>query len=422
MAKVQPIVTSPKPNPDHVYKYKPGVWQAEDGKSFIGPLFAQHFGLVKACDGNLLPKVEVKIKIVLLRDLDIQNSTIYADFFVMLDWNDPSLQDTPDPVDFSMHFYPAYTIQNAGDDMQLQPGSTPRRKSFAKKPQWVTLTQRWKGTLRCGFDISLYPFDFQNVDIKLKSRTISNGNPWVNGDVKGLAGEISFANPLTHRPEGHKFEAGGDQLDEYDLNYIYGDPTAKDCYTFQINLTRDPTNILWNLVLACSCVLFISLVSFGFDANDLGNRSNIALTMLLTLVALKFVLNDRLPKVPLLNLLDKYVVLATSVTTVQPLFFMVQKLRSDMGYISSVVPFDDLAERIAFLVFLGIFFIVHIYFGYHYINWKKRVTEINDPNFKRRVFKTSLFSNTKDEIYVYPEGQARLDAEKAAKKTKAETK
>eukprot|EP00906_Rhabdomonas_costata_P037927 RCo053523 len=66
---------------------------------------------------------------------------------------------------------------------------------------------------------------------------------------------------------------------------------------------------LMNIVLPSSCFVLLSMISFVCSMDNLSDRMSVVLTMLLTLVAFKFIVNDSLPKIAYFTMLDKYLLL-----------------------------------------------------------------------------------------------------------------
>ena len=78
-------------------------------------------------------------------------------------------------------------------------------------------------------------------------------------------------------------------------------------YKLQIIIRRDASSIMWNQALSLFIIDVLSLVAYGIDPLDLADRSSIVFTMLLTGMAFKFVLSDKLPSVPYLTTFDRFV-------------------------------------------------------------------------------------------------------------------
>jgi len=99
-------------------------------------------------------------------------------------------------------------------------------------------------------------------------------------------------------------------LAEWDIGKIDGAPDGKDqsMYRFQICVLRDSQSAFWNLVLSLASIIVLSFTAFGLHIEQLADREQIVMTMLLATMTFKFVLSDHLPSVPYLTVMDRYVV------------------------------------------------------------------------------------------------------------------
>lgn len=80
--------------------------------------------------------------------------------------------------------------------------------------------------------------------------------------------------------------------------------------TCEMQLTRDPTYYLWNIVLVLFVLILAAFSVVGIPFDELANRMGITMTLLLTIVAFKFVIATYVPPTPYLTLLDKYILAA----------------------------------------------------------------------------------------------------------------
>ncbi|KAK3264853.1 hypothetical protein CYMTET_26432 [Cymbomonas tetramitiformis] len=79
-----------------------------------------------------------------------------------------------------------------------------------------------------------------------------------------------------------------------------------DAVCAESRVKRDAQSIAWNfgfIFLIIECLLF---VAFGSPTGDIGTRTSVTLSLLLSAVAFKFVVKEDLPEVPYLTIMDKY--------------------------------------------------------------------------------------------------------------------
>ena len=62
-----------------------------------------------------------------------------------------------------------------------------------------------------------------------------------------------------------------------------------------------------NIVFIMACISFLGLTSFALTEEDLGDRLNLLITLILTAVAFGVIVTASLPNVPYLTYLDKYI-------------------------------------------------------------------------------------------------------------------
>jgi len=123
--------------------------------------------------------------------------------------------------------------------------------------------------------------------------------------------------------KGHTVAPDADWLADWDLIALVSggkeihNNGITDCYTVQLIIKRDSKSIMWNQSLALASIDMLALMSYGIPPLDLADRASIVFTMLLTVMAFKFVLAETLPSVPYLTLFDKFMVSRYLVFAVQ---------------------------------------------------------------------------------------------------------
>ena len=60
-------------------------------------------------------------------------------------------------------------------------------------------------------------------------------------------------------------------------------------------IQRDAKSIMWNYATSLATIDVLALLSYGIAPIDLADRASIVFTMVLTVMAFKFVLADKLP-------------------------------------------------------------------------------------------------------------------------------
>lgn len=84
-----------------------------------------------------------------------------------------------------------------------------------------------------------------------------------------------------------------------------------------------------NVVCMMFALSILSLSSFAVDINDNGSRISINVTLILTVVAFKFVLAGTLPKVPYNTLIDYYILFCSGFLAAMNFFLILQSFFKD---------------------------------------------------------------------------------------------
>lgn len=86
-------------------------------------------------------------------------------------------------------------------------------------------------------------------------------------------------------------------LPVWKLHTVQMEKNDERTYTVEAHLERDPLYYLYNVVLVLALITVTNVVVCNMDADDLGGRMGVTITLLLTAVAFKFVLNAMIPQV-----------------------------------------------------------------------------------------------------------------------------
>ena len=156
-----------------------------------------------------------------------------------------------------------------------------------------------------------FPFDVQSLIISLESKVDGYDNlvyipdnltPPINAvehkSIDILNGDQFFIKNLSARPSKYTYETN------------FGDPNIEgyDSYSrmdFIIEVDRDPKGMMQKIVLPLLVVLILSYLVFFIPDYEIGTASALTVTALLAAIAFQWTLNDDLPKVSYLTMVDK---------------------------------------------------------------------------------------------------------------------
>ena len=298
---------------------------------------------------KFLPRdIEVTIKVNSITNVEVKNYTYTIDFVMMLDWTDSTLGDRYEgdggpSIDFSDHFMPCVEIMNVSTDtfeenpMRIGGTQVPRLKGSQNR---VTLTQKYRARLRTRMDLRRFPFDNQLLLIKLNIKSLMCGVDRVFVDLSQprkfrkhhvldhnwdwLTSWSMSRNEVIENLEDENI-LKQDRVDQNFTvfvmqNYNFNPQIVRDIYgsvqdMFFTNLAahmvlkRDAVGTLWNICFPYLCIELAALTAYTADFQDLEVRFGTNATMLLSLLAFKWMLMEVLPGVSYLTVMDEFVVL-----------------------------------------------------------------------------------------------------------------
>jgi hypothetical protein len=76
---------------------------------------------------------------------------------------------------------------------------------------------------------------------------------------------------------------------------------------FTLQFSRLTQHYFWNIITPTLIMVTLSFMSFTVPVNEVADRASITLTLLLSIIAYKFIIKDELPKVNFMTLIDKYI-------------------------------------------------------------------------------------------------------------------
>ncbi len=156
-----------------------------------------------------------------------------------------------------------------------------------------------------------FPYDVQSLVIAMENK-VANA-----ADLVYVPDELSLPiNAVEHRNiemlNGNQFtiRALEARAATYTYETNFGDPTVEgfEPYSrmeFVIRIDRDPAGLMQKVALPLFVVLFLAYLVFFIPDFEIGTASALTVTALLAAIAFQWTLNDALPKVSYLTLVDK---------------------------------------------------------------------------------------------------------------------
>lgn len=154
----------------------------------------------------------------------------------------------------------------------------------------IMWTRDYEYIMKEVFELHYFPFDFQDLSVELSI-----------GDEKKYDLRISNVRFIKASLEQTEWTV-------LEPNVKWND--GKDS-SLKIRVGRKSGYYIQNVVLLMASLSVLGIMVFFTDISDIGSRTSISLTLLLTLVAFKFVLASQLPVISYNTLLDYYVMFTT---------------------------------------------------------------------------------------------------------------
>ena len=152
------------------------------------------------------------------------------------------------------------------------------------------------------YELHRFPFDRQNFQLEFECL---NGSvaPWscpvVPDDFKDELKDVVSSNFV-----------GVCESESWELNRVIMTQPNPDSCRFKIGMTRLSPFYITNIFFPIFMIVQIAVLTSAVETSDFGTRFSCMLTLLLTIVAFKFVTASYVPKVSYQTFLDSYTMLA----------------------------------------------------------------------------------------------------------------
>eukprot|EP00747_Dinoflagellata_sp_TGD_P045250 gnl/TRDRNA2_/TRDRNA2_143728_c2_seq1.p1 gnl/TRDRNA2_/TRDRNA2_143728_c2~~gnl/TRDRNA2_/TRDRNA2_143728_c2_seq1.p1 ORF type:complete len:657 (-),score=155.25 gnl/TRDRNA2_/TRDRNA2_143728_c2_seq1:168-1976(-) len=229
------------------------------------------------------PEVGVGVKVMSISHINMAEGTFDACFNINVAWKG-STDDKPELV-----FY------NAHKGFEIEKDMIVKGKGWW---DWV-YRLRIQGTFRQEYDLQWFPFDHQELKIvvQFKSKCKLVNLPW------GHDGETCSCDPRCF-------------MDEYIITDFTVQHTYMPLYKFGELASFDPEaslvftvgrkSVYWvfNYGIISSIITSIMACTYAIPVADISGRLGAATTLVLTMLATKFLMMDKLPAIPYFTTLD----------------------------------------------------------------------------------------------------------------------
>ncbi|XP_038057953.1 gamma-aminobutyric acid receptor subunit beta-like [Patiria miniata] len=247
----------------------------------------------------------VRCNVICVGEIDTVKQEFSAEIYLAVTWKEPSVKGmTREDVDWEAQWSPCVYFFNAVsiDKMVckhnvIYPEGEPDGVPDAQ------VSYRMKATFKAGMTLHDFPFDHQELTIKLMS-------DWPFTDVEFVK-DMNIKDSIRL----DTFTAG----EEWVLSkHVIAQPVLEDkaktgshrqypLYYLTMHVRRKSGFYLWNVGLILMLILLLCFTCFAVSPEEPADRLSVTVTLLLTAVAFKYVVSQSLPTISYLTLLDKYV-------------------------------------------------------------------------------------------------------------------
>jgi hypothetical protein len=192
----------------------------------------------------------------------------------------------------------------------------------------VVCLLNWAAVFRVPMELKSFPFDRQCFSFILESQFFAL-RPWELGDDNSpefVPYQTMSVTTLLDMWRLHAVTAMGSRA------------MGTELFVIKTFAARNPHYYFWNIIAVMFLIIMCSSLIFAVDVHDTADRAGIALTLLLTAVAYKFVIASELPKIGYLTLLDKYMIFSFAVLAVGigEVFLVSERMTADVDEANSV--------------------------------------------------------------------------------------
>eukprot|EP00794_Sanderia_malayensis_P020422 gene20422-22435_t len=309
--------------------------------------------------------VYVRISVVTVGDIDTVKQQFVCEFYLSLRWEEPMLKDMigrEEEIDWRDYWEPGMYFVDLVDVEKYERNETlcpPRTEGGNPEVMFYYLI---RGTFKEVLDITYFPFDYQTLSL-----TLTTSWKWEL---------VSLHNDPERDDNIRTWNFTG--RNEWDLQphvltestYTQKEPAASNnvfpVYKVKMHARRKYGYYVYNVALIMDLITALTFTAYTVDASMPAERIQISLTLLLTSIALKYVVNTFVPQVPYPTVLDKFII-----TCMMFQFFMaVQNAISALLHVSKPAVLS-LFEWLSFAVLLLAFSLIHIVFGCYWFVYTK---------------------------------------------------
>jgi hypothetical protein len=242
-------------------------------------------------------EVEISSKILGVSAIDTVAQTFYCDFVVTARWRERCLCGIAEEesVDWSIVWSPTITLENAFEPFE--------RVSFTQHLSdggdgQVTEVIHFKGMLSDPLELDEFPFDTQELCLKISTGGQHGGAVELKCARLGEPAQLAQHRWLTSTVLMPDFDTLGEESEALLTDRKLSTRGVRYSQVHvTIHVRRKPQFYMYSIVMILFGITAMSWVSFIIPRSDFPSRLETNLTLLLTAIAFKSLVDDHLPNV-----------------------------------------------------------------------------------------------------------------------------
>jgi hypothetical protein len=236
-------------------------------------------------------EVHVGIFVQDIQYIELKSHSYAVDFYVWFKWKNPKINPA-DTLEFTNPF------EKWGHTLTKET-EVPTRLPDGSLYQVI----RCQGRFSKKFNLERYPFDRQELKFAFEDQRASSHDLIfvTNADSIKLNPELTIP--------GYVIEVPSIRVQDFKYPSDFGDSASRDHVSSRVSVMipvhRPLITYTIKLLVPILCVILSSALMFLFNPMHVDSRVGIGITGLLTIVALQITLNEDLPEIDYLVLIDK---------------------------------------------------------------------------------------------------------------------
>lgn len=241
-------------------------------------------------------RVECRVVFLSIHDIDTTNEKFTAELYIESRWNISHEFESHAhieylPENWKPKWSPQISIDNVISELKNE---TWYKVSEEKGLKYIYEMKRIKGTFYEKLELEKYPFDVQNLNITMISNHSTN-KCILMSQQSNLSTLVSEG--FRDIQEWYLYNLVGCEENQISQSGYSADNEEHSKIVFFAAVARRPTYFYWNAFFMIFIINTLSFNMFSIPFTSVGQRLQTTVTLILTLVSFKWVINRNLPPI-----------------------------------------------------------------------------------------------------------------------------